>query len=198
MLPIIMVLAISGCKKYKGRIVVEGKVYDESNFKSISGATVYLTQREFFASFRNVVETATSDSEGNFCIIYEGDDEGFTFEVAAQKNWYYDTPEYISVKFGKKNEDVDVPLKPLGYLKLNMKNTSPFSPSDKILYRGFMYVSGSDAFFGMNVDTFDVGQVFGNTTIEISWYVTKNAITTSYSDLIYCPAFDTTSYSISY
>ena len=50
----------------------------------------------------------------------------------------------------------------------------------------------------MYVDTFIIDRYAGNSTNTVVWFVGKNSTTTNHNTSVYCPAFDTTSFSINY
>ena len=59
-------------------------------------------------------------------------------------------------------------------------------------------LQGGGAFYGMTIETSVVKTIGGNQNSPINWNVIKNNIQSSYNDIVYCPAFDTTNYSINY
>ena len=94
-------------------------------------------------------------------------------------------------------------MKGNAYLRIHIKNVTPFDNHDHIGLTGAIYISsgiGDYQGYGTNIDTNVIfstrGQ--GSLFVKLGWLVTKNNITKGYLDSIYCSSMDTANYALNY
>lgn len=194
-------LLLVGCRKINHETDVSGTVYDATTMAVISQAHVYLSKENgnCFSCNPAPFKDTYSDANGNFSFHYKAD-KGYSYSLGATATNYFEEPGgSIYVDNFKNNKNEKILLKPHAYLKLHIKNTTPFN-GDDIIDVGNSFVSsvGGGAFYGSQVDTIAIGEVFGNYTNNVIWFVTKNGVQTPYSAMVYCPRFDTAFYNINY
>ena len=179
--------------------MVDGKVQDATTFAGIAGATAYLQKvnPDCFSCQGSKIASATADADGKFQFNFTAE-EDYRYSITAEAPKYFNNfyTGGLILDVGKKNHPL-VGLQPEAYLKLYIKNTSPFDGNDVISINGGWNAS-IPSFYGTSVDTFTMVRVNGNVNIAIYWSVTKNDLRNLYSDSIYCPVFDTTLYDINY
>lgn len=190
-------MLLGACRKINHETDVSGTVYDASTMAVISQAHVYLLKENGNCFTCNPVPFADTyaDANGNFSFNYKAD-KGYSYSLGATATNYFDEPGgNIYVVNFKNNKNEKILLKPHAYLKLHIKNTIPFNGDDVI---GVNFTTSPFHFYGTQIDTTLTAKVFGNSTNPVSWAVTKNNLITNYSGSIYCPRFDTTTYTINY
>ena len=152
------------------------------------------------------IATTTTDANGKFTFQFEKE-KSAGYQIYISKTNYFDN--IINIP------DADVvagtPYTPIydffkiAYLKLHVKNVSPYNTSDQIVYSytsGYLncYECCSDVYFvgnGMNYDSTYTCKTYGDQKIIVTWHVVKSA-DIFYTDTILCTPFDTTSYQILY
>ena len=173
---------------------------DATTFAGIAGATAYLQKvnPDCFSCQGAAIASTTADADGKFKFDFTAE-EGYRYSITAEALKYFNNfyTGGLILDVGKKTHPL-VGLQPEAYLKLYIKNTASFDAADKIGVNGSFEWGGGGPFYGSRVDTFAIGKVYGNRINKIYWGVTKNNIQSSYSDSVYCPAFDTTLYNINY
>jgi hypothetical protein len=198
----LITLGGSCCKKDNSHTTVEGFVINETNNAAVADAVVMLMARNpaCFSCASGVVQTYKADSKGKFSFEFEADKD-LIYTVGANKQNYYANETGMDINNGQKNKSIFVRLKPYGYLKIHIKNTQPIDDNDLI---GFNSFCTPIEFYGQNIDTTFLycrycGCPFlGNEYNTIYYWITKNGVKKVYSASVYCPAFDTTTYSINY
>lgn len=198
---ILLTFAGFSCKRYETN--VWGEVKDGSTGSSIGGATVYLleTKNSCFTCSGSTIQRTVTGSSGVFYFDFTAHD-GYSYDVAAEANNYFSNlgTGGVHLTAGQKNK-LQVPLQPKAWLKIHLKNTSPFDIYDLISVSGEWNGSNWFNYYGTQVDTIVSGCpviVTGNRNIKNYWNVTKNSVQSSYNGQIYCPRFDTTLYKINY
>jgi hypothetical protein len=199
------ILFLFSCKKRDcNRIYTKGSVYDETTHQPLGDATVYLLSQktDCFTCQPGIITEFKTNEKGEFIIDYEGD-SGFSYLMKATKEKYFESTSLATLNECSKNYKKDRSLlfiTPEAYLKLLIKNTQPFDAGDYIhinigsdLYGNFL-----NSFYGTDIDTIVELKVFGNTVNSIPVFIHKNGNTISKQEEIYCPAFDTTYYQITY
>jgi hypothetical protein len=192
----------SCCKKDNSHTTVEGFVINETNNAAVADAVVMLMARNpaCFSCASGVVQTYKADSKGKFSFEFEADKD-LIYTVGANKQNYYANETGMNINNGEKNKSVFVRIKPYGFLKIHAKNTQPFDDYDLFELPSSCTVTYAS---GSNVDTVLVYcqycgcPVLGNQYNDIYYWITKNGVKKNYSASVYCPAFDTTTYSINY
>lgn len=193
----------ASCKKEK-ITYVNGVVVDATrSLSEISNATVYLQERKSdptcFSCFAQTIATYNTDASGRFSFSFLGQD-GYSYSVVASAQNYHSnigTGDYNSLDKGQEN-NIEVELSPVAWLRLHLKNTTPFDASDEIDASNSFVTGAAAPLYGTTIDTIITGLVNGNSKVDAVWFVVKNGIPTNHSASIYCPRFDTTTYLIDY
>ena len=178
-----LLFSATNCKKDSSTTTTaEGAVIDKTTQKSIAGATARLIKvnSSFMGgSSLKVVSQMTVDATGKYSFTFTPDLD-YSYQVGASANKYFtDEGDNHYIHTGKKNL-ILIPLQPEAYLKIHVKNASPYDGNDYI----HINENGIETFYGMNVDT------------SVTLLENGNTVVTKYG--IYCPAFDTTLYNINY
>ena len=194
----ILISFIFSCRK-DNHTHVSGTVLDATTNHPISGATVYLQQRDpnCISCFSpGSSGKATSDANGKFVFDFTAD-PNYSYSVAAEANKYFNdySTGGISISSGQTNNSV-VTLRPIAYLKVHAKNTTPYDANDWISVN--VILGGGVAFYGMIVDTTFTQWAYGNSANNLVWFVKKNGVQHNFSANVACTSFDTTTYNINY
>lgn len=180
--------------------IIHGKVADITTGLGIPNSTISLRGYEITGSIITtgpsfLVATTTSDVNGNFSFDFNFNEENgyFCTGIADQ---YFDYQEEFSIDntTSDDSQNVEILLQPIGYVAIHFLNDSPFNETDKIALNGLGVVS----FIGSNIDTSIVFAANGNSENFLYWVVTKNSITNTFGDTLYCTPFDTTNYDLLY
>jgi hypothetical protein len=132
------------CKKARYETEVCGKVHDASTLAGIATATVYLQKQNYdcFTCPPQTVTSTTTDANGNYSFTFMAE-ENFDYTLVAAKEKYYNNASTggVSVgRIGKKNKNKNIPITPYAWIKLHVKNTTPFDGGD--------YISVNNSFLG--------------------------------------------------
>lgn len=208
---VLLSFLLSFCKKDKNIITISGTVYDPNTKAYVQGAHVTVSASKITSGFYNSnytdIASITTDASGVFSFEFEQDKTaGYRFYVYKDK--YFDCTTDVN--------DADIVpgttysptfnIYPEAYIKLHVKNNTPFSNDDFI---GYSYSSGvvqclgcctNTTFkgYGTAYDTILKCKTYGNQDVKINWHVDKFNQDIAYSDTIYTTAFDTTFYQILY
>jgi hypothetical protein len=177
------------CKKDRSTTIAEGAVFESGTTKVVSGADVFLIAKNnnCLTCQGGVISTTKTDASGKFSFNFKAED-GAIYNLLAKKNMYFES-DFVKSPV----------INPRAYLKLHIKNTQPFDPSDYInVVNSFIDPPTVTIFYGMQVDTFAIGEVCGNRSNNVMWFVEKNSIKSTLYGQVLCPAFDTTTYDINY
>ena len=136
----------------------------------------------------------------------------FTFN-ASKGTAYYLTPDALGyscnpncriyLSSGETNE-IDISLRPKALFTLSIENNSPYSDSDSIYFQtegAFLLSTQRESWYclGSCNEYIFRNRVFeSNSTINLTWWVTENGITTPYSHDIELVSLDTVEYMIRY
>ena len=134
-----ILLSICSCTKDKDlHISITGTVLEYGSNKPIADATIFLERADkdaFLAQAYSTYQTTTSDANGKYAFTFNYE-SAYKYEVIATDNIHFQS-EYYTVKQGENNINI-IQYAP-GYLKLHVKNITPFNQTDEF------YVNGSDA-----------------------------------------------------
>ncbi|HEX9650683.1 MAG TPA: hypothetical protein VGA21_08985 [Cyclobacteriaceae bacterium] len=183
--------------------IVKGYIREIRSGKPIEGAGAYLS----FKPFLKPEETIThfdniSDSNGYYEIKFEAD-RGNGYKIAIGRQGYYCNQCNEPVKSGEENT-LNVYLVPTAEFTLNLVNDIPYNDSDSIYFcmdgehllsndKECLYCLGP-----CNENVFRNYTFESNATINLTWWVTENGITTPYSHDIELVSVDTVEYTIRY
>jgi hypothetical protein len=208
---VLLTLSAAGCKKKSGIIVINGVITNPANNNGVSGVDVnfYIQQPTSgtFSSGYSFVETTQTNSRGEFVFEIKNSNAS-SFKFVCEGNGYYPIEKaYNAGDFLPDKENlVQMEMLAKGFLRVKIKNTSPFSANDKLVFQiekgapnveGFC-LSTSQTFTGENVDTEINCNSYGEQKMVFLWFVTKQNSTKSYSDSLTVPFNDTAIFELNY
>ncbi len=191
LLALISLLALVGCRKDRSHTTAEGVVIDATTQARVPHALVYLLQTQGTSLYASPsrIQRVQADELGRYSLSFEAADDS-QYDLQAVAPTFFDTPsnEYVGLRKGEKNQQ-NVPLRPEAWLNVRF-----LSAASGIL-TGVSLQSPNEAaadVSGKDVDTTIFSRCQGNTVIELVWWIINNRNSAS----IYCPAHDTTDYTI--
>jgi hypothetical protein len=206
-----VIAGIASCKKNKNTITINGKIYDPNAGTYISGASITISSSKVSSGFYNSnytdIATTTTDANGAFTFEFEQEKSaGYRFYIT-KDNYFDNTIDIPDADI--QPENVYAPtfeFYPEGYLKLHVKNSSPYNADD---YIGYYYditnINCVDCCtntvfkgYGKTYDTTYTCKAYGNNNVQVNWHVTKFGMDVAYADTIFCAPFDTTFFEILY
>jgi len=195
-------LSISSCRKDEsGPTKVSGRVLFENNTSNhpIGVSKVFLHRLDlscFGCGGAGIIDTFYSNEDGSYSFTFNAEKD-YGYSVSAWNSSCFENRIDISIDKGEKNNK-DITLSPIGHLRLFLKNKFPLNENDAIDVTN-TYENGSVYyFFGTTVDTTVIDIIRGNRGNRVIWFVERNGEQKSHSDTVFCPAFDTTEYTIEY
>ncbi|MFA4853246.1 MAG: hypothetical protein WC868_11370 [Bacteroidales bacterium] len=197
---LIFCFSFTSCKKDEKRTIVEVTALDKTTNNVIPNAKITLvaeTSSTFMGpSYYAVIEEKYTNIAGKFTFDFKAN-KSYGYFLVASAEHYYNTDEHTGNIENSKMNYVAIPLQPEGFLKVFIKNTTPFDNADKI-YVGSYDIDLGGYYYGTAVDTFTIGRTWGNVNRNLNWQVTKNEMINNYSTYIFVTAYDTTIYTINY
>ncbi len=195
-----VLILFTACRKETPNTSVSGTVEESVSHTGIAYAKVRLLALETNCYSCVPSEVASYDADASGAYSFEfSQQEGYVYEIRAKKEKYFDSTTGVSITAGEKNTAVRIMLDAEAYLKLYVKNTSPFDGNDKIIitgdWSGGLY---DNVYDGTGIDTVVYKTVRAGSQVKVNWAVTKNSITAPYSAALNCSALDTTFYNINY
>jgi len=137
-----------------------------------------------------VEQTKTTDANGKVSFKAQNKDKSYSVGFPNGADYFGDG---TSLQKGTHNR-VFLHASPFAYVRVHAKNVNPFDSNDRINLGG-----GGNSIYGMNVDTVVIqGPFRGTQNGEFGWVVTKNNITTIFSQPVYYVGRDTINYTIEY
>lgn len=197
---LIVLLVGSSCKKDKlQHTTVSGMVIDATTQKAISGASVKLiTQKRQFLGYGgyNLVDSLRSDTEGKFYFSFHADDD-FTYYLKASSKGYIDQGTLTGLTNGKKN-NTNLPLQPEAFLRINIVNEPPIDKVQELWVDAFIGYPQPPPLINSYSNYSIKGKVWGNYETKVIARTIKNGVTNQMNYTVYCPAHDTTTFTIEY
>lgn len=214
-LPAVLVLAILvsvSCRKKNEPFALEiaGKVTDFSTGNGVAGATVTLQAQEItnntWSSSYKTVTSTTSAADGSYSLGFDRVN-AVDYEVSVSKKSYYAERENINPEKVIPDEtyNASYSIKPEAWISVRVFNSNPVDATDELVYNlGQTFdcpnccTGTTRKFTGNVIDSTIVCPLIGNSTVNLSWTVTKNGVVGSSVAAIACPSFDTTQFLITY
>lgn len=190
------------CSKVGSRIV-SGRVFDETTGFPIENAQV-AAYEVFVPGDEKTIEIVNSDHEGKYEIriqSYQTD----RLQIVATKTSYRISKKMRAFNGDEMNGIWDIPMDPIAYLRLHIKDTGNSSPNDFVEIKDFGDLYSLAHFGGLpNYDTsVCCAVVRGNQEIDYEFSVYhldsgKKVYTGNYTKKIRVPAFQDTLFEIFY
>lgn len=204
-------LTINACKKDKKTIQLSGIISDASGNK-VEGVTVNLQgtllQGGTYSSGFSDIASAKTDANGYYEINTDWQTVGKYKITLFKYNYFENSKEYIADDIPIGSEVTkNLNIHPIAWIKIIVNNTDPYDNSDRI---SFKYDSEdtpvcSDCCnntptlgYGMIYSNTSKCKLYGNKNAKISWTVQKHSEIKTYSENVFCSAFDTTAFNIDY
>lgn len=205
-------LILTACKKDKqGEFSINGVVIDNSTGKGLSGVEITFWASKIISgvynsNFEKIVSIKT-DADGKFSTDIKMEKVS-AYKIIVYKNNYFNYEEDISSdSFVDDGSYIfNYSISPIGYIKLRAVNNLPYDSSDFISYRfSSNYLNCfnccnniANKGYGQFFDSTFVCKAEGGSQLIVTWNVIKNNQSSYNNANIYCPAFDTTYFEISY
>jgi hypothetical protein len=183
-------------------IKVSGKVLEFGSNKPIANAKVGIYEEGgvfLGPTWTKFVDSTHTDTNGFYNMEKQNIDNGSSFYISAAANKYYtfDPTKYLVTGKGIVNNDIV--LDPFAWIKVHVKNVTPFDENDRIILGNVVgEATTSGDYVGRGIDLTYINKVKGNTGLRASWTVRKNNIGKQYVDTIKIAAHDTLKYEILY
>ncbi len=197
-----LVLLLTRCRKDDKTTFIKtsGKVLEFGSNKPIKNAKVGIYEEggEFLGStWTKLVDTTRTDATGFYHFDIGDLDKGSSFFIsaAADKYYTYDPNNYLVTKQEVLNNDIV--LDPFAWIKVHVKNVSPFDDRDSLILGNVVGTIPSIQ-VGKKIELNFINKVTGNRNMQADWAVRKNGIGRVYLDTIKINAHDTLNYEILY
>lgn len=202
---------LNACKKDEKTIQLSGIITDASGNK-VEGVTVSLQgtllQGGAYSSGFSDIASVKTDANGYYEIITDWQTVGKYKITLFKYNYFENSKEYIADDIPIGSEVTkNLIIHPIAWIKIIVNNTNYNDDSDRISYK---YDSEDTPIcsdccnntpilgYGMLYSNTLKCKLYGNKNAQISWTVQKNGDITSYSENVFCSAFDTTAFNINY
>jgi len=175
---------------------VRGTVIDHTNDQPVANATVYLLGHEkdggiWGGSPSFLLDSTISDGNGEF-LFSPLEDETIGYSCMASKDLYFTSNEYTAD--GYMSLVANVYIYPKAWISTHCVNFYPYNEFDYFNI-SWSYVG---PFYGIDIDTVLVSEIMGNYENSLTWYVTKNGESNTFTEQVYCVPFDTTFFEVLY
>ncbi len=206
-----VLLLETSCKKEEKKIKVWGYVADASGNK-VSGVKVNLQgtllEGGSYSSGFSDIASANTNSIGNYEIITDWKVVD-KYKIKLFKQNYFDNSfEYLASEIPSGAEvNKNLTMHPVAWIKIVVNNINPYDENDQISYKYdnnetincFDCCNNSSIVGnGMLYSNILVCKLKGNATAKVSWVVKKDNVIQTYSQNVFCNAFDTTEVSINF
>ena len=206
----VLLISFYSCKKPStAHITIEGYISDANG--PVSDAQIQLSVKEITSgTYSNTVvvfHTDYSNSDGNYCYDFEAYN-AIEYKIDVTGLNRFSQSLTLDADELKRNDvnTYDFELIPQGWYKIFIENTSPVDSLDLLQYQitssqpncNSCCENTISVYVGDTVNTSDKCMTIGNATLNISWIVTKNGFSSSYSNSINCNAGDTAFYYLNY
>lgn len=199
------------CKKENNNVTINGNVYDPNTNVYVSNARVILSSNTpssgFYSNTYTELASATTDNSGSFRFEFKKE-RAIGYRITILKDNYIDISLDIPGDDWSANNTYTPTyyIKPVGYLSLHIRNTSPINSADYIRYSFAMENPSCNTCCtdvihygnGVNYDTTYTCKTYGSQPVIANWLVSKMGQITLHADTFFCQPFDTTHYEINY
>ena len=203
---LLLLLLLAGCRKAdEGPTSASGRVVDTATGQGVGGAVVTLYASGgggniLTGSSPQVQQQTTTDAQGHYALSFEADKERrYELQGAAAGflNGSSESQPRVALTKGRKNEK-DVPLRPEAYLRVRFLSPNPMPNTLVNLVEPPTYDAYARAnAVGSPVDTSFVVTTKGGEQAVVRWVVYPGGIgASSHEQMVFCPAHDTTDFTI--
>jgi hypothetical protein len=204
---------VQSCKKKNDKLTISGLVYNTNENNTMKDVQVILFAQKIsngtFSSNYETIGSGTTGTDGKFSFTLDNI-RVLSYRLTFNKFNYFDLIKDLRGDVVSKGGEYkkSYEIYPCAFLKLRIKNVSPYNAQDYMSYRlnftedkptGFECCSDSvSTFHGKNIDIIRKCKTYGNQNIEINWNYTKHNITQIRTTNITCIPFDTSSVELFY
>ena len=190
------VLLLSSCKKDADSTLVEGQVVDSQKGQPVAGTSVQVEQAGTSGGFTAVGPVYPTDGQGHFSFHFEAEaTPTYIVRAGSPLGYFTDWTRAPTLKAGRKNEQLRVPVLAPAWVRLQLVDEPPKS-------RVSMYVSGFQG-DGQRLnyprDTTFIRYGLAQYMKVIYWVITNNqGVDAQYSQQINPAALDTVTVRIAF
>ncbi len=180
---------LSGCKKDSGSTLVAGQVVDSLTGQPVVGTSVQVEQAGTGGGFTAVGPSYPTDAQGRFSFRFEADAQPtYIVRAGSPLGHFTDRTRAPTLKAGRKNEQVRVPVLAPAWVRLQLVDEPPKSRI-QLYIAGY---SGSSEKFSYPRDTTFIRTISAQYTKVISWgIIDEQGVTTQSYQNINAAALDT-------
>ncbi len=130
----------TSCSKDYGTTTVEGKVVDATTGEPVPYATVSLGSRakEVLSSGYGHKESYQADANGNYSFSFDAISDGSYGVDAGYNDLYFSNDGYIPIDGGRKNKNIEIKIKPGGWIRFHVKDEEPRGDVASFLVQSFI------------------------------------------------------------
>ena len=207
---ILIVSFLGGCKKDPLDAIpadqarMYGKVVEKGTKKPVKGVKVYLRNCTCVIGgcSCSTIDSLTTDDMGRYDFTYKFNGfKGRSFDIVVRVPSGF-LPENSPIALAPTTHDnvnYDIEIQPLAWIKIHVKNVTPFDEFDKIwISGGWSGAAGDHQYYGKNPNFYIKKEIIGNDSIGVGWYVTKNQKEIFSKVKLYAIAHDTIKFEIFY
>ena len=182
-------LLLSGCAKDSGSTLVEGQVVVQQTQQPVGNATIFVERAGSGGGYALVGQGYPTDADGRFSFHFEATSKaGYILVASAPPGYLTDQVRAPSLRPGRKNQGVIVPVLAPAWVRLQLVDEPPRS-------RVSMYVSGyegdGDRLYFPRDTTF-TRILQANFPYKIIWVITNDqGLDSQYSQDVQVAALDT-------
>lgn len=154
---LILCISLTGCKSCKKdqQTTVSGLIVDSVTGNRIANAKVFLgiIESGTYGTSASTVDETTSDAYGRYSFEFDAL-KNKDYAIIAKADKYFETESVSDYQLqeGKKNEKLNITLKPKAVIKIHVKKTD--MSYDSLDFGCNLHISGTSKFaFGKLVDT---------------------------------------------
>ena len=203
------IIIFSACKKEPETIKSIAGIISNSDGSPASDVNLKLLYQEIgtgtYSSAYNTAGTVLSRNDGSYSIEFDAPRAtSYKYQLSSPMHFYKESTENAETVGGSNTRNFTIDA--YSWLAIRIKNTSPLSAGDQIIYQNISE-SGSCSeccdnsvfvFQGTSVDTTIICLRPTGNQIKFKWTVTKGTTTAEYLDSVSIMAYDTLVYNLYY
>ncbi len=205
----IVLSILLGCRKKEVIVRVSGNVSNSVLNQGVGSIKVKLFAKEIqggtFSNSYKLLQQVNSDVNGNYSFEIPHRTV-VDYKILIEDDLYFEYSEIINPDDWSLKEinRHDIVLSPKSYIKLQLRNQTPQSSTDNIVFVpentncSICFNPGLISLNGTQIDTVFRGSSLGMRFWKYTYVVTKNSMTYNYQDSVYCFAGDTATVVVAY
>ncbi len=195
-----LLISISSCDDNEPVLqptTVKGQVLEYGTNTPIPYAKVRLLRQEAIwggGGSTSVYDTLSTNVNGFYEITFP-ESANYIYMFDAIKDGYYELVNPKDDFLPNRENNMNIILDPLAWLKIHVKNVNPFNDQDYMNINGIVNYG---PWYGRNIDEAFIKEARGNHENKLVWFITKDNVNTNHQELIYVPKGDTTLFELFY